>query len=373
MGSPTNGTRRHAASDEWLDLSAEDRWTHLATAWLAATRTPGLVGGQDAKGRALSALGPELDRSAAPDVRRRVLALFAELPPGTAPDAETLLRRLRWERPLRGGATPCGRHGHRRGGGSPLPPRPVDAQRGGAAGHHRPGRALRTGPRAAGRGPGRGGGPPRAAHPRAPGPRPPPGRPDGGGAGPAGAPARGDAVRPGRRRVEGRGDGVPLHARFGAPRPGRRAGGGRPARVPGRAQPYAGAAAAELSDRRRGPPPRPPADRGGVRVRTLRRRGGPQRDPGRPPFHGAPPPPPGPDGPGLPGRPRLPPGGPARHGLRPGRRIRRGRRPDHPRRLPAAPRPAPLRSRSPKAPRSRTTPCSARRYGPSARATRPPP
>ncbi|GHF69677.1 MULTISPECIES: helicase C-terminal domain-containing protein [Streptomyces] len=91
------------ASDEWLDLPAEDRWTHLATAWLAATRTPGLVGGQDAKGRALSALGPELDRSAAPDVRRRVLDLFAELPPGTAPDAETLLRRLRWERPLRGG------------------------------------------------------------------------------------------------------------------------------------------------------------------------------------------------------------------------------------------------------------------------------
>ncbi len=106
MESPTNGTRRRLVFDEWLDLSAEDRWTHLATAWLAATRTPGLVGGQDAKGRALSALGPELDRSAAPDVRRRVLALFAELPPGTAPDAETLLRRLRWERPLRGGAAP---------------------------------------------------------------------------------------------------------------------------------------------------------------------------------------------------------------------------------------------------------------------------
>ncbi|MFD0042654.1 helicase C-terminal domain-containing protein [Streptomyces anulatus] len=105
-GEPDERYAPTPASDEWLDLSAEDRWTHLATAWLAATRTPGLVGGQDAKGRALSALGPELDRSAAPDVRRRVLALFAELPPGTAPDAETLLRRLRWERPLRGGATP---------------------------------------------------------------------------------------------------------------------------------------------------------------------------------------------------------------------------------------------------------------------------
>ncbi|WP_228922904.1 helicase C-terminal domain-containing protein [Streptomyces sp. DH7] len=105
-GEPDERYAPTPASDEWLDLSAEDRWTHLATAWLAATRTPGLVGGQDAKGRALSALGPELDRSAAPDVRRRVLALFAELPPGTAPDAETLLRRLRWERPLRGGTTP---------------------------------------------------------------------------------------------------------------------------------------------------------------------------------------------------------------------------------------------------------------------------
>ncbi|MFI6119552.1 helicase C-terminal domain-containing protein [Streptomyces sp. NPDC051064] len=92
------------ASDEWLDLPAQDRWTHLATAWLAATRTAGLIGGQDAKGRALSALGPDLDRSAAPEVRRRVLALYASLPPGTAPDPQTLLARLRWERPLRSSA-----------------------------------------------------------------------------------------------------------------------------------------------------------------------------------------------------------------------------------------------------------------------------
>ncbi|MFJ8882779.1 helicase C-terminal domain-containing protein [Streptomyces sp. NPDC102402] len=100
------------ASDEWLDLPAQDRWTHLATAWLAATRTAGLIGGQDAKGRALSALGPDLDRSAAPEVRHRVLALSASLPPGTAPDTQTLLARLRWERPLRtappGGPSPQG-------------------------------------------------------------------------------------------------------------------------------------------------------------------------------------------------------------------------------------------------------------------------
>ena len=74
------------AYDEWLELPAAERWARLATAWLTATRTPGLVGGQDTKGRTLSALGPDLDRSAAPEVRRRVLDLLAALPAGTAPD-----------------------------------------------------------------------------------------------------------------------------------------------------------------------------------------------------------------------------------------------------------------------------------------------
>ncbi|WP_436944330.1 helicase-associated domain-containing protein [Streptomyces sp. SudanB25_2051] len=91
------------AYDEWLDLPAARRWARLATAWLAQTRTPGLVGGQDAKGRTLSALGPDLDRGAAPEVRRRVLELLAALPPGAAPEPEAVLARLRWERPLRGG------------------------------------------------------------------------------------------------------------------------------------------------------------------------------------------------------------------------------------------------------------------------------
>ncbi|QNP63886.1 helicase-associated domain-containing protein [Streptomyces genisteinicus] len=96
------------AYDDWLELPAAERWAVLATAWLAATRTPGLVGGQDAKGRTLSALGPELDRSAAPEVRHRVLALMASLPEGAAPDARSLQDRLRWERPLRGDAQGTG-------------------------------------------------------------------------------------------------------------------------------------------------------------------------------------------------------------------------------------------------------------------------
>ncbi|WP_328920448.1 helicase C-terminal domain-containing protein [Streptomyces sp. NBC_00208] len=96
------------AYDDWTELPVQDRWVHLATTWLTATRTAGLVGGQDAKGRALSALGPELDRSAAPEVRHRILTLLASLGPGTAPDPESLLARLRWERPLRGASTSAG-------------------------------------------------------------------------------------------------------------------------------------------------------------------------------------------------------------------------------------------------------------------------
>ncbi|WP_031514039.1 helicase-associated domain-containing protein [Streptomyces sp. NRRL F-5123] len=92
------------AADEWLLLPAERQWAVLATAWLAATRTPGLVGTRDAKGRALAALGPDLDRSLAPHVRVAVLRLLADLPPGAAAEAGELLARLRWERPLRAGA-----------------------------------------------------------------------------------------------------------------------------------------------------------------------------------------------------------------------------------------------------------------------------
>ncbi|MFD8380728.1 helicase-associated domain-containing protein [Streptomyces sp. NPDC059679] len=92
------------AYDDWLGLPAEERWARLAAAWLTATRTSGLVGGRDAKGRTLAALGPELDRSPAPEVRRRVLELLAALPPGAPSTTEALLARLRWERPTHRGA-----------------------------------------------------------------------------------------------------------------------------------------------------------------------------------------------------------------------------------------------------------------------------
>ncbi|MGI5398175.1 helicase-associated domain-containing protein [Streptomyces sp. CA-135486] len=108
------------AYDDWLTLPAAERWARLATAWLGATRTPGLIGSQDAKGRTLSALGPELDRSSAAEVRRRVLELLTALPPGTAPAPETVLARLRWERPLRGGAASPDTNAARNAAGTPT-------------------------------------------------------------------------------------------------------------------------------------------------------------------------------------------------------------------------------------------------------------
>ncbi|MEU4166535.1 helicase C-terminal domain-containing protein [Streptomyces sp. NPDC026665] len=105
VASDGEADERYAATpayDAWLELPAAERWGRLASAWLAATRTAGLVGGRDAKDRTLSALGPGLDRSPAPEVRHRVLALLAGLPEGASPDTDSLLARLFWERPSRG-------------------------------------------------------------------------------------------------------------------------------------------------------------------------------------------------------------------------------------------------------------------------------
>ncbi|MEV7213834.1 helicase-associated domain-containing protein [Kitasatospora cineracea] len=93
------------AYDAWLQQDTAERWGVLARAWLAATRVGRLTGTPDGKGRPRAALGPELDRTLAPSVRRAVLTRLAELPPGTAAAADALLPALRWHRPLRGGPT----------------------------------------------------------------------------------------------------------------------------------------------------------------------------------------------------------------------------------------------------------------------------
>lgn len=113
------------AYDEWLQRPAEERWAALAGAWLPATRTSGVIGGQDAKGRILSVLGPGLDRSPAPEVRARVLELLASLPEGAAAEPESLVARLRWEHglPREEPAGPDTAPGHRESGRAARGPR----------------------------------------------------------------------------------------------------------------------------------------------------------------------------------------------------------------------------------------------------------
>ncbi|WP_409058351.1 helicase-associated domain-containing protein [Streptomyces sp. SYP-A7185] len=107
VASDGEADERYAATpayDDWQELPAAERWSVLATAWLTATRTAGLIGGRDGKDRTLSALGPHLDRSSAPEIRRRVLTLLTTLPDGASPTPESVIARLRWERPPRGAA-----------------------------------------------------------------------------------------------------------------------------------------------------------------------------------------------------------------------------------------------------------------------------
>lgn len=108
LASDGEADERYAATpayDEWLELPAAGRWTRLATAWLSGTRTAGVIGGRDTKERTLAALGPGLDRSAAPEVRHRVLTLLAALPEGASASPDSVVARLHWERALRGAAS----------------------------------------------------------------------------------------------------------------------------------------------------------------------------------------------------------------------------------------------------------------------------
>lgn len=91
--------------DRWRSLGTGRRWAALAAAWLASSRVVGLVGSRPdgGKDKALSALGRELDRALAPEIRLAVLQELAELKPGITTGTPDLLARLTWLRPRRGG------------------------------------------------------------------------------------------------------------------------------------------------------------------------------------------------------------------------------------------------------------------------------
>ncbi|MDN5797031.1 MAG: helicase-associated domain-containing protein [Intrasporangium sp.] len=91
------------ALDEWAGAGAGHRWAALASAWLRMTRAPHLVGHRAAGTSGANALGPDLQWPPIRAIRREALTELAALPPGGAPGAQDLTRRLLWRRPLRSG------------------------------------------------------------------------------------------------------------------------------------------------------------------------------------------------------------------------------------------------------------------------------
>ncbi len=89
--------------DDWCSLDLARRWACLAGAWLTTTRSPVLVGTRDAKDSPRNALGPDLDRAMAPQVRGWLLAALADLRPDVAADLPSLAARLDWSSPRRAG------------------------------------------------------------------------------------------------------------------------------------------------------------------------------------------------------------------------------------------------------------------------------
>jgi hypothetical protein len=91
-----------AAYDDWQQSEAPRRWLELAQAWLATTRAPALVGQRrDPKASAINALSEGAATAWGRAVRHDVLALLADVAPGSAPDEAAILDRLRWARPRR--------------------------------------------------------------------------------------------------------------------------------------------------------------------------------------------------------------------------------------------------------------------------------
>jgi hypothetical protein len=88
--------------DAWRERDTARRWSGLASAWLAMSRQPSLVGIRGDRERVIAALSPDVDRGTIVALRRRLLELLADLPPGSAPgDRSEVLARFAWQQPRR--------------------------------------------------------------------------------------------------------------------------------------------------------------------------------------------------------------------------------------------------------------------------------
>ena len=86
--------------DESLELSAAERWAHLALAWRDMSRAPSLAG-QTIDGTLINVLGRDANWPMLRGRRHDVLAVLDALPRGEAPTTAQVDGLLRWRRPLR--------------------------------------------------------------------------------------------------------------------------------------------------------------------------------------------------------------------------------------------------------------------------------
>jgi len=88
-------------SDDFLGLADEAAWAELAGTWVDLRRNPARAGARDAADKVQNALSPELSWIRGPADRRFVLAMLAELPPGSGLTPTGLADRFAWRSPLR--------------------------------------------------------------------------------------------------------------------------------------------------------------------------------------------------------------------------------------------------------------------------------
>jgi hypothetical protein len=89
--------------DRWRAADDADRWLTLVTAWLAMSRTPGLIG-REGRDRTLGVLAPDLDRVLSQPIREATLRELDALPLGHTASADSIRAILQWRTPRRGGA-----------------------------------------------------------------------------------------------------------------------------------------------------------------------------------------------------------------------------------------------------------------------------
>lgn len=88
--------------DSWLAADTAHRWVRLAGAWLAMTRQPSLVGQRDDRDKTIAPLSADVERHSAPGLRRQLLRVLADLPPGSTPGSDAdVLAQLAWQAPRR--------------------------------------------------------------------------------------------------------------------------------------------------------------------------------------------------------------------------------------------------------------------------------